>query len=154
MWIGDLAQLLNNTANAAPVLVPVQISSGQSLSSAGALGGYKIIGFALPAAFTKAHLTFQACWDGANYYEIFDTSRRGTTLNMVDLDADPQSLGTKNWTLVNMGQAGGMLITGGSYFGKAQAIKIRSGTPEAPQAQGADRIIQIITMSHGATLQW
>jgi hypothetical protein len=153
MWVGDLARLLNDVANAAPVLVPVTIASGQSLSSAGALGGYKIIGFALPAAFTKAHLTFQASW-GGDYYEIFDTSRRDTTLNMVDLDADPQSLGTKNWTLVNMGQAGGMLITGGSYFGKAQAIKIRSGTPEAPVTQGADRIIQIITMSHGASLQW
>jgi hypothetical protein len=153
MWIGELAQLVNNVANAAPVLVPVTISSGQSLSSAGALNGYKVIGFALPAAFTKSHLTFQASWNGVDYYEVFDTNRRDAN-NMTDLDADPQSLGTKNWTLVNSGQAGGMLITGGSYFGKAQAIKIRSGTPEAPVSQGADRIINIVTMSHGATLQW
>ena len=83
------ANLGEDIANAAPVLVQVTIASGQSLSSAAALGGYKIIGFALPAAFTKAHLTFQASWDGTNYYEIFDSSRRNTTLNQIDLDADP-----------------------------------------------------------------
>jgi hypothetical protein len=154
MDIGALSRLLSTTANAAPTIVPVTISSGQSLSSAGVLNGFKIIGFALPAAFTKAHLTFQASWNGTDYFEIFDTNRRDLTLNEVDLDADPQSLGTKNWTLVNFGQAGGMFVTGGSYFGKAQAIKIRSGTPEDPVSQEADRIIQIITMSHGATLQF
>jgi hypothetical protein len=154
MWIGDLARLLNDVANAASVLVPVTIASGQSLSSAGALNGFKVVGFLMPAAFTKAHLTIQASWDGSNYYEIFDTSRRDTTLNMVDLDADPQSLGTKNWTLVNFGQAGGQIITGGSNFAKASHVRIRSGVPETPVNQAADRIIQIITMSHGATLQW
>jgi hypothetical protein len=41
MWIGDLARLLNDVANAAPVLVPVTIASGQSLSSAGPMNGFK-----------------------------------------------------------------------------------------------------------------
>src|ERR1700687_5920582 len=100
MWVGDLARLLNDVANAAPVLVPVTIASGESLSSAGAMNGFQVVGFLLPAGFTKAHLTFQASYDGSNFYEVFDMSRRNTTLNMVDLDADPQSLGTKNWTLV------------------------------------------------------
>jgi hypothetical protein len=154
MDIGALSRLLSTTANEAPTLVQVVIASGQSLSSAGVLNGYKIVGLALPAAWTKCHLTFQASYNGTDYFEIFDINRRDPTLNEIDLDADPQSLSTKNWTLVNFGQDGGMIVTGGAHFGKAQAIKIRSGTPEAPVAQGADRIIQIITMSHGATLQF
>jgi hypothetical protein len=154
MWIGEISQLINSVANAAPVLVPVTISSGQSLSSAGALNGYKVIGFVMPAAFTKSHLTFQGSWNGADFSEIFDSNRYDLTDKLHDLDADPQSLGTKSWTLPNYGQAGGTFVTGGSFFGKAQAIKIRSGTPEDPVQQQADRVVQIITMSHGATLQF
>jgi hypothetical protein len=145
-----------------PVLVSVTISSGESLSSAGnltppnATGAYKIVGFALPAAFTKAHIQFQVSWDGSNFFEIFDFARytADTPYRYQDADADPQSLGTKWWTIVNSGQAGGVIVTGGINFLKAQWIKVRSGTAESPVNQDADRIINIITMPHAATLQY
>ncbi len=147
-------QLAADFANAPAVLIPVTILNGESLSSAAALNGLKLVGFALPAAFTKAHFTFQISWDGTTYYEVLDTTRRDPTLNEVDLDADPQSLGTRNWTLVNFGVAGGTFITGAANFNRASYIKVRSGTPEAPTNQAGDRIINVIAMSHGASMQY
>ena len=147
-------QLAADFANAPAVLIPVTIANGASLSSVGALNGLKIVGFALPAAYTKSHLTFQLSWDGNTFYEMLDTIRMDPTTHFIDADNDPQSLGTKNYTLVHYGQAGYAFITGAAYFARAQFIKVRSGTPESPTAQGADRIINIITMSHGASMQY
>ena len=159
MFINDITvkrwnQLAADAANAAAILVPVTIQSGQSLSSVGDLAGLKIVGFAIPAAFTKSHLTFQVSWNGSDFYEMLDTYRMDPTTHFVDADNDPQSLGTKNFTLVHYGQAGYAFITGAASFARAQFIKVRSGTPESPTAQGADRIVNIICMSHGASMQY
>jgi hypothetical protein len=61
MWIGDLARLLNDVANAASVLVPVTIASGQSLSSAGALNGFKVVGF-LPGSRSDHPNNHDVAW--------------------------------------------------------------------------------------------
>ena len=158
MWINDPLvkrwnQLAADFANEPAVLIPVTIANGASLSSVGALK-LKIVGFALPAAYTKSHLTFQLSWDGDTFYEMLDTGRMDPTTKFIDADNDPQSLGTKNYTLVHYGQAGYAFITGAAYFARAQYLKIRSGTPESPTNQDDDRIINIITMSHGASMQY
>ncbi|WP_456816710.1 hypothetical protein [Bradyrhizobium sp. USDA 4520] len=117
-----MAGIASDVANTAPKLIPVTISKGQNLSSSAALGGLKPIGFAMPAEFDTATLSFQCGFDGVTFFDVSDVERPNVSAAL-------------------------MFVIGPHWFGKAQFLKVRSSV-----AQTADRIIQTIATSYGTTI--
>ena len=106
------------------VQTSVLIANTTSLSAEVDLGIKVLVGIVMPAAWTAAALTFQASFDG------------GTTwLNMQTASAE----------LSYTAAAGQYIAVDPTLWRGANAIKVRSGTAASPVAQGADRILTLIT---------
>jgi hypothetical protein len=103
-------------------IVPVTITSGQSLSSAGYIGRGTPVGIVLPT-FTSASLSFQISEDGTTYREAFDSA---------------------NAAIAVSASVGDRYVAAPSSLGGAQWIKVRSGTSGSPVNQGADRTINLV----------
>lgn len=101
----------------------VTIANGTSLSPAEDLAGHLLVGFALPAAWTTADLTFLVSPDGVNYFNLVDGA--GTEVKVVGV---PSSYA----------------VVDPRTFSGIRFIKVRSGTSGTPVNQGADRIVTII----------
>jgi len=76
----------------------------------------------MPSQWTAASLTFQGSVDGSNFYDIADTN------GIYEL---------------NVG-ANQHVAMDAAFFAGVRFLKVRSGTPTTPVAQGADRDIRII----------
>jgi hypothetical protein len=113
----------NTIINVLDVL-PATIANGQALSGALNLGGLRLFGIVMPAAWTAANLTFQMSYDGGTtWVDVYDTTgSEVTTTAAVSryLAVDP------------------------ALFASLALIKIRSGTTGTPVNQGGDRVLQLV----------
>lgn len=100
------------------------ISSGSSLSGAIDMTDKTIWSILMPAAWTAADITFQASYDGTNYYNLYE----GGTEYQLATDANRV-----------------LTITKPQLFILVTHIKIRSGTTGTPVNQGADRAISVLS---------
>ena len=113
----------NTVVNVLDVL-PATIANGQSLSGALSLGGLRLFGIVMPAAWTAANLTFQMSPDG------------GTTwVNMYD---------TNGTELTATAAVSRFIAFDPTNFASIQSIKVRSGTSGTPVNQGQDSTLQLI----------
>lgn len=113
----------NSVVNVFEVL-PVTIANGQSLSGAIALGGLRLFGIVMPAAWTSASLTFQMSPDnGASWVNLYDDAGGEY---MVAADASRY------------------IMLDPAAFAALPIIQIRSGTSGAPVTQGADRTLNLM----------
>jgi hypothetical protein len=104
----------------------VTIANGASLSSAGDLGGTRLVGIIMPAAWTAAALTFQVSYDG------------GTTFaNLYD------EYGLEYTVTADAGRA--IKVPALDFLIGAQ-VKVRSGTSGTPANQGAARDLILVSM--------
>lgn len=100
------------------------IANGQSLSGAVNLGGLRLFGIVMPAAWTAANLTYQMSHDsGVTWINMYD-------VNGSELTA---TAGTSRFIAIDP-----------ANFAAVPMIKIRSGTAATPVNQGADRAVQLI----------
>lgn len=102
--------------------VTVTIANGQSLSGSADLIGMKVIGIAMPSAFTGSSLTFQGSVDGTTfgdvYYEDSELSISCGASRMIGID--PIKLLPWRW------------------------VKVRSGTSGSPTNEAAERTITLV----------
>lgn len=105
-------------------LVPVVITNGTSLSSAGSFDAGRVVAIELPT-IDSAALSFQVSYDGTNYRELFNSD--GTT-------ATPVAATTGNRIVA----APAALQDAG-----AVNVKVRSGTSGSAVNQTADRTINL-----------
>lgn len=100
------------------------IASGQSLSTAVDLGGLRLFGIVMPAAWTTAALTFQMSPDGgATYNNMFDDS--GAEF-LIQSDVSRY------------------IMLDPVAFAPVQWLKLRSGPAAAAVAQSASRTIKLV----------
>ena len=100
------------------------IASGASLSAANDLGGLRLFGIVMPAAWTTANLTFQMSPDG------------GTTwVDMYDANGNELTATASTSRFIALDLAN---------FAAVQMVKVRSGTSGTPVNQGGDRTLSLI----------
>jgi hypothetical protein len=100
------------------------ITNGQSLSGGLNLGGLRLFGIVMPAAWTAANLTFLISPDGGvSWNSLFDS-------NGVELTA--------------AAAASRCITLDPAMLPAAQWLQIRSGTSTTPVTQGADRVLTLI----------
>ncbi|MDD5585626.1 MAG: hypothetical protein PHY92_01545 [Alphaproteobacteria bacterium] len=113
----------NTVINVLDVL-PATIASGQAVSGALNLGGLRLFGFVMPAAWTAANLTFQMSHDGgttwANVYDSNGNELTATVAASRYVALDPAN------------------------FASLAMIKVRSGTSGTPVNQAAERTLQLV----------
>lgn len=112
------------------IVVPAAIASGQSLSDAIDLGGGRLVGIDMPAAWTAANLTFQSSFNG-------DVQQIAATWNNVYDD-----LGVE--VVVQAAASRAIRLGNPGLFLGQRWIKIRSGTGAAPVNQAGVRALQLI----------
>lgn len=107
------------------MLVEVVIANGASLSGAGNLGPFRLVGLVMPADWTAANLTFQVSHDAdTTYNNLYDDEGTEVTVTAADdryITLDP------------------------SVFAGINCIKVRSGTSGSAVNQGAARTITLVT---------
>ncbi|MDD3289074.1 MAG: hypothetical protein PHX43_08790 [Alphaproteobacteria bacterium] len=104
--------------------LPTTISSGQSLSPALNLGGLRLFGIAMPAAWTTANLTFQVSSDGGSTWN-----------NMYDANGNEVSV---------IAAASRFIALDPMNFASIQMLKVRSGTSSTPVNQGQDSSLSLM----------
>lgn len=107
-----------------PFEATITIATSTTLAAAVKLGTGRLFGIVIPATWTAANLTFQASYDGTNYFNLYDDS--GTEV-----------------TVTAAASRFIMLANPMAWFG-IQYLIIRSGTSGTPVAQAADRIIGLM----------
>jgi hypothetical protein len=108
--------------------ITVKILSGQSLSSEGALGAYRLIGIAMPVAWDAASISFQVSIDDF-----------ATSLNLYDNQGNEISINAAAGAFIELDS-----FLGGMGFRGVNDIKLRSGTAALPINQTADRNITLV----------
>lgn len=103
---------------------PVAILNGTALSAAINIGNKKIVGIVMPAAWTAAGLSLQAC----------DTLT-GTYSEVASVSA----------VVAITAAAGQVIVIDPATMPALPFIKVRSGTSGVPVNQGADRALTLIT---------
>jgi len=98
------------------------IANGESLSDAIDLGSARLGGLYLGAGWTAADLTFQASFDGINFFDLYDASGAEVTV-----DADESRA----------------IALDAALFRPFRRLKLRSGTAAAAVAQAAERTITL-----------
>lgn len=108
------------------------IASGQSLSDGVSVGGLRLFGIVMPAAWTDANITFQASFDdGSTWVDAYD--------------ADTISAGNE----YKISAAASRFIgLDPNYFAAIPMIRLRSGTSSLPVAQAAARTITLVLRSY------
>ncbi len=109
--------------NQATESATVTIASGQSLSPAVNLGGRKLCGIAMPAAWTAAGLTLQGSVDGTTYLDVYIAAGTAYTITAA---------------------ASQMIVLDPNLLRAMSYLKVRSGTAGAPVNQGADRALTLL----------
>ena len=99
------------------------IANGASLSDAIELKSETPVAIEMPAAWTSAVLTFQGSIDGT-YNNIYDEN------------------GTE---ITSQAAASRLIRLKPAHWAGLENLKIRSGTSGAAQAQGAERVIKVLT---------
>ena len=100
------------------------IASGQSLSAAIPLKGHTLVGIQMPAAWTAASITLQACaTESGTYGDVYEAD--GTELEFT----------------VSAGQH---IILSAAQMISIKNVKVRSGTSGTPVNQGAERSITLL----------
>lgn len=103
------------------------IANGQSLSGALNLGGLRLFGIVMPAAWTTASLTFQMSPDnGVTWNDMYD------------------ALGSEFVVAADVSR---FIMLDPFSFSAVQWLKVRSGTAGTPVAQGADRLLNLVLRS-------
>jgi hypothetical protein len=103
------------------------IANGQSLSGALNLGGLRLFGIVMPAAWTAAGLTFRMSPDGgASWSDLYD-------------DAGVE--------FIVSAAASRFIMLDPAGFSALPWLQARSGTSVAPVAQGADRSLTLMLRS-------
>lgn len=112
-----------------PGLVSVSgtITSGDAtgLSSVIQTNGVCVVGIEMPATWTSASMTFQGSVDGSTYQNIYD--QYGNEL------------------VITVAGARDIYFDAFIYLTACNYVKVRSGTNASPVAQGANRIVKLIT---------
>ena len=98
------------------------ITNGTSLSAAVNLEGSRLLGIAMPAAWTAANLTFQTSVDGTTFQDAYDAD--GTEITVV------------------VGGASRNVHFSDQLHG-VRWLKLRSGTTGTAVNQGADRTLTL-----------
>jgi len=101
----------------------VVIANGASLSSGYSLQGRILTGIYMPSAWTAAGLTFQASYDNATWFNVYDTSGE---------------------LAITTAAASLYLAMDGTKFLGISFIRVRSGTAGTPVAQGAARTLVLM----------
>jgi len=108
------------------------IANGQSLSGAVNLYGARIAGLIFPAAWTLTgsgqFVSFEVSIDAATFYPLLDSAGNVVTVG------------------VTVGAAVGPSPGFSTLASPWLAIKVRSGLPADPVAQGAERVIQVVSL--------
>lgn len=102
--------------------VTATIAASGSLSAEVNLGGLRLFGIYMPAAWTAAVLTFQASPDGTNWYDVYDKDGNEVTA---------QAAASRFVSLDPV------------VFAAAAYIKVRSGTSGTPVVQSAERALSL-----------
>jgi len=115
----------NLDSNSSEIIVvqSVTIVNTQSLSNFVRFKQTTFVGYIIPAGWTTANLTFQASTDDSTFIDISD------------------NFGNEIQHVVDTGY----ILFDPSIFAGVRVLKVRSGTSSTPVAQGADRIIQILS---------
>ncbi len=107
--------------------VPITIANGQSISGAANLGGLRLFGIVMPAAWTAASITFQMSADGGSTWNnVYDQNGNEVTVTAGSsrfIALDPATLPAVQW------------------------LQARSGTASSPVNQGADRSLTLVLRS-------
>lgn len=103
--------------------ISVTISSGQSLSAAVDLGNYRAFALVTPSTFEPTSLTFQVSPNGADWYNLYD------------------STGTEKSVTCSTSRA--VILTPADFYG-FQYLKIRGGTSGSPTSVAADRVVKLL----------
>ncbi len=113
--------------------VRATIANAASLSGAVEIGGpdrgQTLVGLQMPAAWTAAAITFQACDTIGGTYQDVKTAA-GTEVTVT-------------------AAAGDWIALDPAIYGSLGYVKVRSGATGAPVAQGAARTIALITRKVG-----
>ena len=119
---------LKDTYTSAWDVVPVDIAAGSSLTDAINLGGLRLFGIVMPAAWTTANLTFQMSPDA------------GTTwVNILDQNGNEVLSSGDVSTYVAMNTP--------SNFAPVQYLRVRSGSSSVSVAQAAKRTLNLMVRS-------
>jgi hypothetical protein len=113
--------------------VTVTIANGASLSDADAISinesrnksPHSLVAILMPAAWTAADLTFQASNDNTTFYEMVNTAGNNVTVTGPAAD---------EWIAIDPAD-----------FVGVEYLKVRSGTVGAAVAQGAARVLTLLT---------
>lgn len=103
------------------------IASGASLSDSMNLGGLRLFGIVMPAAWTAANLTFQASFDGGTTY-----------VDMYDYNG---------LEVVATTSTSRLIVLDPVVFAAIPLLKIRSGTAASAVNQGGDRTLTLVLRS-------
>ena len=103
------------------------ISTGTSLSPAVNLGGLRVFGLSMPAAWTTASMTFQTSYDnGVSWQNMYDVNGNEVSVTVAasrNIAIDPV------------------------LFSAVPMIKLRSGTAASPVNQAQDSLVTLILRS-------
>ena len=100
------------------------LANAASLSDAIDLNGTTMVGYIIPAAWTAADITFQVSVDGTNFNNLYN------------------QFGNEVKHIV---AASRFIVLTPSDMAGVRYIKFRSGTNITPVAQGAQRLINLVT---------
>jgi hypothetical protein len=104
--------------------VSATITNGTNLSASIDLAGKALVGIYMSAAWTAASMTFQGSLDGVTFFDIYDST--GSERLVQPVAGKHMALSAADWIGVRY-------------------IKLRSGTSATPVAQGADRVLTLVT---------
>lgn len=103
--------------------IPATIAASGSVSDDVNMGGRVLVGIEMPAAWTAASITFQASFDGTNFFDVYD------------------NLGVEVGATAVASRFIAMNPT--ALYG-IKYIRVRSGTTASPVNQAAERVINLI----------
>jgi hypothetical protein len=103
--------------------IPATIAASGSVSDDVNLGGRVLVGIEMPTAWTAASITFQASFDGTNFFDVYDGA--GSEVS--------GTAGASQFITMNPATLYGIKV-----------IRVRSGTSAAAVNQAAERVINLI----------
>lgn len=116
-----------NAVTAITEVIPVTIADGESLSPAVNLGGRVLVGVEVPASWTAASLTFQAC-----------STADGTYTDLYDSAGEV--------AITTMDSSRYISLPSDTFLG-VKHLKLRSGVTATPVAQSGDITINLLVAS-------
>lgn len=106
-------------------IVPVTIANNESLSAAVDLAGGRLFAIMMPADWTAADLTFQACHAGTTFHNVYNE--------------DDQEV------VVQAAEDRFIILNPARWLG-VRKLKVRSGTAASAVTQGGAREINLVVV--------